>query len=463
MDDKIPHYTTDLCNMEPLGTPEANLSPVTKATGERADKPASVPFLPRFEDSVIRRNMRTFMALLAWLLCARITSAQNDATVMVFQHANVIDGYSDVPRKDVSVHVAGGKIVGIETAGTQPPAGAEVIDLKGKWLLPGFIDVHVHFKDIAAAKTAVLLGATTVRTMHCEKFLDIEIREAHRQGQRELPEVVAGGYQIRPDMAASFFDLFPTLADLKPRVAGTEGVRRVVRALASRGVDHIKFLASERSGTPETDPRKRTFSDEEIGAIVDEARRAGLPACAHAYTDEAAKAAITAGVRSIEHGAFLGASTLQLMHEKGTFFCSNVHGRQSATFPPDNPILLERQRAAVPLKNKLLLEADRLDIPVAAGTDLAYVNRDLSMADEAVYMHKAGLPPMKILHALTSVSARCLGIEKRTGSIKVGMEADIVIVDSDPLTRIETLKDLRMILNDGIVVLNQLHVKRAER
>ncbi len=153
--------------------------------------------------------------------------------------------------------------------------------------------------------------------MHCERFLDVRIREAHRQGGEDLPDVVAAGYQIRPDMAAAFFEDFPALADLRTRVSGTDNVRRVVRAIVSRGVDHIKFLATERSGD---DPRKRTFSDEEIEALVDEARKAGLRVAAHAHGDEGAVAAVKAGVHSIEHGTFISDQTLASMKQRGTYY-----------------------------------------------------------------------------------------------------------------------------------------------
>ena len=169
--------------------------------------------------------------------------------------------------------IADGRIVDVRSSAMPIPRGATVIDLAGGWVMPGFIDAHVHFGDIAAARTALLTGATTVRTMHVEHFLDVQIRDAHRRGDNTLPDVIAAGYQIRPDMSPAFFEDFPALADMKARVSGAENMRRVVGALASRRVDHIKFLATERAGTPETDPRRRTFSDDEIEALVDEARR----------------------------------------------------------------------------------------------------------------------------------------------------------------------------------------------
>jgi imidazolonepropionase-like amidohydrolase len=395
----------------------------------------------------------------ATLVCAAVGFAATEPDVIVFQHANVIDGQSTAPVVDVSVSIAGGKIVSIGSA-VPVPNGATVIDLKGKWLLPGYVDAHVHFPNFETARNAVQAGTTTARTMAGERFVDIAIREAHRGGERDVPEVQAAGYQVRPDMVAAFYTNFPELADLRPRVTGTEGVRRVVRALASRGVDHIKLLATERAGTPETDPRKQTFSDEEIAAIVDEARRVNLPVAAHAYVDGGARAAIAAGVHSIEHGAFLSAEALQVMREKGTFLVPTCTVSNLPARAGEHPILAERRREFWPALIKTLQAAEKLGIPIAGGTDMQYRGPGNSMAGEARYLQQAGLSAMKALQAVTFVSAACLGIEQRTGSIRPGMEADLIVVVGDPLADLASLDDLRLVVNDGTVVMNKLEPER---
>lgn len=387
---------------------------------------------------------------------------QQDSSFIIFQHANVIDGISKNPLLDVMVFVEKGIIKSIKRQVNNIPSNAIVIDLNGKWLLPGYVDVHVHFADIQAANRALLLGNTTVRTMHCDNFLDFEIRDAHKKGQRNLPDVIAAGYQIRPDMFKefpSFIKQFPELADMQARVSGTENVRRVVKALVSRGVNHIKFLATERSGTVESDPKKRTFTDEEILALVDEVRKAGLYSAAHAHGDEGVYAAVKAKVRSIEHGTFMTDSTRQLMKKNGTYLVITYTGGSQPPANPElrnNPVFIERRQTSLQQKNIQIAEAMRLGIPLAAGTDLRYTNMELSMADEALYLQKAGLTSMNIVQMITSGSATCLGIDKRTGSIKKGLEADIVILAQNPLTSLEALRDIRMIVNDGKIVFNKL-------
>lgn len=406
--------------------------------------------------------MKKLIACICLFINALAISAQDRSRVIVFEHANVIDGVSSDPLRDVSVTIANGKIASIRKAPGRVPAGAEVIDLKGKWLLPGYIDSHVHLGDFESAQRALRFGITTGRTMAADHFIDVEIRDAHRRGRIDIPEVIAAGYQVRPDVFdafPSFIKDFPELADMKPRVSGTENVRRVVRAFASKGVDHIKILATERAGTPDTDPRKRTFTDEELIAIVDEARKAGLKVAAHAHGDEGAYAAVKAGVRSIEHGTWLSDKTLTLMKARGTWFVTNIAGASGTTFwnsiNSPNPILAERRRTMRPLAMEVTQRAYRLGIPIVAASDFTYGPQfdsgRATIADNAAGLAEAGIPKMEAIKAITSQAAKLLEIDKRTGVIRKGLEADIVIVGDNPLLSIEALKDIRIVVNNGKV------------
>ena len=138
--------------------------------------------------------MKRFSLFIFLLTQVCFVFAQKDSGILIFQHANLIDGISDKPIMDVDVTVKNGRITGIGKRLKKLPAQAVVFDLTGMWLMPGYIDAHVHFGNFSAARNALLSGVTTVRTMHCDHFLDIQIREAHRNGQRDLPDVVAAGY-----------------------------------------------------------------------------------------------------------------------------------------------------------------------------------------------------------------------------------------------------------------------------
>ena len=410
--------------------------------------------------------MKKLIACICLFINALAISAQDRSRVIVFQHANVIDGVSSEPLLDVSVTIANGKIAGIQKSLKRIPAGAEVIDLKGKWLLPGYIDSHVHIGNFESAQRALRFGVTTARTMGVP-LTDIEIRDAHRKGRTDIPEVLAAGYQIRPNLfnAPSFFKDFPELSDMKSPLSGTDNLRRLVRAYASKGVDHIKVLATERAGLANQDPRKRTFTDEELIAIVDEARKAGLKVAVHAHVDEGAYAAIMAGVRSIEHGTWLSGKTLRLMKAKGTWLVSNIfedsdEPRPMGSIFSTDPILVERSRTMWPQAKEVTRRAYQMGVHVVGATDIGYEqvfeSGRWTIADNAMGFVDAGIPKMEAIKAITSQAAKLLEIDKRTGAIKKGLEADIVIVGDNPLSSIEALKDIRMIVNDGTVVFNKV-------
>ena len=216
---------------------------------------------------------------------------------LVITHANVIDGISAAPIKDATVLIRNGRIESIVSGKAGLPSGATILDLKGRWLLPGFVDAHGHLADLTAARRALASGATTVRCLGVNHFVDIGMRELNHAGAADIPDVVAAGYHVRPRPAEEFFLNVPKMKDLMGGVSGTESVRRLVRAMIERGAGVIKIMATERAGLPDTDPRKRVFTDEELAAAVDEARKSGVYVAAHAHGDEGAAAAVRAGVR----------------------------------------------------------------------------------------------------------------------------------------------------------------------
>src|SRR5262249_41816494 len=237
-------------------------------------------------------------------------------------------------------------------------------------------------------------------------------------------------------------------------------LRRIVRAQIERGVNVIKIMATERAGLPDTDPRKRVFTDEEIAAIVDEARKLGRYVAAHAHGDEGAYAAVKAGVRSIEHGTYLSDRTLALMKERGTYFDPTIATVTDLIEPGgdyDNAILSIRGRHMLPRLREAVTKAWRMSIKLIAGTDTGYgPQSNRRIPHEVIALVECGVPPMDAIKAATSVSAECIGIEKRTGSIKPGLEADFVAVERDPLNDIKNLQDVLLVINNGKVVVNRL-------
>jgi imidazolonepropionase-like amidohydrolase len=380
---------------------------------------------------------------------------------LVFIHANVIDGISNAPTMDATVVVANGRIESIGH-GAAPAGRGAVVDLTGHWLLPGFVDAHVHVGNLADARRALRSGATTIGEAGVNHFADIGMRELNHKGVVDVPDIVAAGYHIRTHPADDYFIDFPQDIDLMGGVHGTEAVRRMVREMVSRGVNRIKVMATERAGTPETDPRIRVFNDEELAAIVEEANKTGLWVVAHAHGNEGATAAVRAGVHCIEHGTYLSDDTLRVMKEKGVYLDPTITATVDMTDPEgeyDNPILQMRGKAMLPTGREMAARAWKMGVKIVAGTDTSYFDKNnRTLADEMIELSDAGMGPMEAIKAGTSVSAEELGVDKRTGSIRVGYEADFVVIERSPLENIRHIGDVVMVVNNGRIALNRLNV-----
>jgi imidazolonepropionase-like amidohydrolase len=410
-----------------------------------------------------RRRMQAAAAIAMISTFVSITAdAQaptNDSLVIL--HANMIDGVSNTPVMDTTVVVANGHVQSIGH-GSTPTGPGPVIDLAGHWLLPGFVDAHVHVGNLADAKRALRSGATTIGEAGVNHFADVGMRELNHKGVVDVPDIVAAGYHIRTHPADDYFIDFPQDADLMSGVHGAEAARRMVRAMVSHGVDRIKVMATERAGTPDTDPRIRVLTDEELSAVVEEANKTGLWVVAHAHGDEGAAAAVRAGVHAIEHGTYLSEETMRLMKEHGVYLDPTITALVDMSDPEgeyDNPILEMRGKAMLPTGREMTATAWKMGLKIVAGTDTSYFDKNnRTMADEIIELSDAGLGPMDAIKAGTSVSAADLGVDKRSGSIRIGYEADFVVIDRSPLENIRHLGDVIMVVNNGRIALNRLNV-----
>lgn len=403
-------------------------------------------------------------ALLLFVGCAasRPTAPPipRSADVVVFRNANLIDGVANESLRDATVIVRGDRIVAVSARGAVPPDATTVIDLRGRSLLPGLIDSHVHLRDLASARAALRAGVTTARSLGVDHFTDLEIRDLHKSGAADVPDVVGAGYHVRRRLANALFLDLPALRPLMDGISGAEDVGVVVRAIAARGVDVIKVMATERAGVPDTDFRRRMLDDVELTAAVVAAREAGLTVAAHAHTDEAAHAAVKAGVRSIEHGTLVGEATLELMKEREVCLVPTLSFWRDMSEPGgeyDNAVLAERAREMFPRARAAAAQAASIGVTVAAGSDMRYeAGSSLTVVDEIIELTRSGIDPMSSIRAATSASARCLNVAARTGTVKRGLEADLIVVDGDPLMDLESLRRVMVVVNDGRVVVNRL-------
>ena len=388
------------------------------------------------------------------------TPAAGQGETIAFTGASVIDPATSGVLSNATVVVRDGVIVSVVVEG-ETPAAARTIDLGGRYLVPGLIDAHVHIGTLEAARRALLSGVTTARSMGAGFFADVGLRDLSRRGNLEGPEILAAGYHVRPRPAEGLFLDEPGLSDLLGRdVRGPEAMGRVARAMLDRGVDFIKVNATERAGLPETDPRKPFFTETELAALVAEASRGGVPVAAHAHGDRGGRAAVAAGVRSIEHGTYLRDETLHLMRERGTYLVPTIAVVSDLTVPGgdyDDPVLQVRGRHMLPRVRETAAAAHALGVPVVAATDTGYGSGSvLRMSHELMEFVGIGMSELDAIRAATTVAAELLGIADRTGRVAAGFEADLLVLDRNPLDDIGQYQDVLFVMSDGVIALDRL-------
>ena len=342
------------------------------------------------------------------------------------------------------------------------------MDLRGAFLLPGFIDAHAHIENPASARRALISGVTTTRVLGDAYLKAMATRDLVRAGYVQGPDMLVSGGHVRPRLGEPFILSFPQFGQyLDAPLQGADNVAEVVRAVIARGADVIKVGASERAGLARTDPRRPELSYAELKAAVNEATKAGLFVAAHAHDRHGANAAVRAGVRSIEHGTYLDDETLALMRQQGTFFVPTLAimsplGDPSGDSADEIALQLRTTHMMRPLRNAVR-KARALGITVAVGTDGTYGDGDESSrvrpGHEIAELVGCGYTVLEAISSATYQSARVLGIEARTGSVAVGLEADLLVIDRDPRVDPTTLFEPLVVLTDGKLVLDRLSLR----
>jgi imidazolonepropionase-like amidohydrolase len=386
--------------------------------------------------------------------------APGDATALI--NANLVDVTDGSVRKGVTILLRDGRITSITAS--PPPAGVRMLDARNRFVVPGLIDAHVHIANLRALRTALESGVTTVRSAGVSSYVDVGMRELVKKGSLIGPDVLAAGYHVRTMIAEEAFFDHPQLADLMRGVTTPEALKRVVDANLSRGVDWIKVLATERAGTPDTDPRKQMFSEAELRVVVDTAAAKGVPVQAHAHGAEGAFAAVRAGVRSIEHGTYLTDETLQLMAKQGTYFDPTMEALKDVAEVGgdyDNRDLQLRGKQMLPRLRDVIGRAHKAGVKVVAGSDTGYGPASIGrVAVEVANLVDCGLTPLAALQAATINNAQMLRREKQIGQIAEGFEADVIVVERNPIEYVSTLQDPLLVMSNGRIAVDRLNFGR---
>jgi len=393
-------------------------------------------------------------ALLAGPVAAQAPLPRPD---LALTHANVVDVTTGAITRNATVLVRNGRIESVGSGSA--PAGTQIVDLAGKYLVPGLMDAHTHLDNLAAARRALETGVTTARSASVGSFRDVALRDLVRAGYVIGPDIIAAGLFVTPDIGDGA--LADTgLGPLMTSVRTPEQLRALVRVNLGHGVDVIKTRGTERAGTATTDPRQQVYTEAELRAVVEEAATRGIPVEAHAHGDEGAYAAVKAGVRSIEHGTYLSDSTLALMKAKGTWLVPTFSTLYDLLEPGgdyDDPVTQARAMHMIPRATRTIQQAHRLGVKLATGADVSYTPQSITRVSHEIRRFvELGLTPLKALQAATINTAELFGIQDRTGRIAPGLEADLIAVEENPLENPVTLQDILLVISNGRVGLNRL-------
>ncbi len=387
---------------------------------------------------------------------------------------------------DMSIIVDSGKIIDVQKGFITAASGDKIIDLKTKTVMPGLIDCHVHmqmqtsphnfedefklneadnaFLSIGYSDKTLMAGFTTVRDVGGDQVV-ISLRNAINKGLVKGPRIYTAGKALsstgghgdptnglREDLIGD-----PGLKD--GVVNGPDDCRKAVRMRYKEGSDLIKVLATGGVLSLEKDGSGAQFSEEELKAIVETAHDYGMRVAAHAHGAEGIKRAIRAGVNSVEHGTYMDDEAISLFKKYGTYYVPTIIAGKSvadsAKKPGYYPAIIAGKAAAVgPLIQNTFARAYKAGVKIAFGTDAGVYAHGKNWM-EFIYMTEAGMPALEALQAATLSAADLIGISDKTGTIEKGKWADIIAVEGDPATDIQSMSRVKFVMKAGVVYKNE--------
>lgn len=358
----------------------------------------------------------------------------------------------------------------------------EAVDVAGKTLLPGLFDCHVHvlvshidlwkiaqtpfsYRFYEAAENlrkTLRAGITTVRDAG---GADLGVKYAVETGLIPGPRMQisiamlsqTGGHGDGWLPSGACFQLLPQHPGAPPSIVdGANEVRKKVRELIRHGADVIKVATSGGVLSPRDKPHHAHFAQEELDVLVAEATAAGLFVMAHAQATEGIKAAVSSGMRSIEHGIYLDDEAIEMMLAHGTFLVPTLVAPQGVLAAAEGGAalsenVLAKAREVVDVHRDSIRRAAAAGVAIAMGTDSGVTPHGDNLK-ELRLMGDCGMSPQEVLVATTSTAARCMGVQDEAGTLEAGKRADLVVVAGDPYDLAAFPKSVESVYQDGVLV-----------
>ena len=424
------------------------------------------------------------LALLVGPAAAQPTAAPAGDLVII--HAGtLLDRPGRAPRRNASILVRGGRIEAVQDGFAEVPAGARLIDLRDRFVLPGLIDSHVHLDSDRAgvegqlsgvtdsvalraheaawnARKTLDAGFTTVRNLGSENGVTLGLRDAIARGWAIGPRIVDAGTSI----SATTGHMDPTLGvreEFHPVLLqdgstcdGADDCRRAVRRQIARGVDLIKIATTGGVNSRIGLGLGAQMFEDEVRAIVETAHLYDRKVAVHAHGADGIALALRAGADSVEHGTMIDDDTLRLWRQSRAYYVptlSTVNGYIERLRANPNAYVGDVRRKIewrIGITGQSLRRAVPAGVRIAFGTD-AGVSMHGRNADEFLLMVQHGMTPMSAIVAATVNAADLLGVTADAGTIEPGKAADIVAVRGDPLGDVGVLRNMSFVMARGRV------------
>jgi len=386
----------------------------------------------------------------------------------VIKNANLIDVKNGELVKNVSVHIKNGKIAE-QLKLAEIPSGVEVFDAAGLFMLPGLIDMHVHLvwdgspnplttmkqegnylalaRGIANAQESLRQGITTLRDVGSVDDTAIDIAKIFETGIFLGPTIIAAGRIIQPTGGH--------VPDIGYIAESKDELIKAVRYLKMRGATVIKIASTGGAYGPE-EIGPSVYPLEDLKIVVNEAHRLGLNVASHSLGKTGIENAVQAGINTLEHGANTPIEVLKKMKEQNTYLIPTlaVYKKLSESYGEIPDIYVEKSKQVVTWHKETFHHAMEIGVPIALGTDAGSPNfgPHPSVFLEMYTMKEYGMNSAGILRAATLTAAQALGREQFIGTIDVGKNADILLLQNNPLEDIRQIQSICQVIKNGVML-----------